>query len=671
MLNAARYEVTWEMATPPTPAMTRSPSERFGHAAAKLASDIVVVYGGRGENENFYDAWLLTLSSEVSGAQVDAATDFAHVAQWTSLTRMRQDVQAYHRFHSMHAVGNTVYVFGNRLASRDATPKDTPHKVKFADPSGFEVKKFMVGPDMRTITWADVATDDEVRADIQPRVGHASAVLEDGRIFLFGGQSADASTFYNDGMLFDPTTESFQHLSSSDKRPSRRAFAAMVPFGSHKVLLHGGVGPPKSNKLASPSSQLYSQADASQPRTSTKTAVFSTVFEYDLISDKWTELLQPFEMGLHNDITHRSRHSMVPVPDGFLSFSGAAPKRSIGGAFAGTVQAPAQCAFSSIHTHGVVPSDRNGATFLPLSPNKILCVGGRVGAGFDTAVYIGTIRAIAPEQAPTPSQGSKRKRSMDEAESHRPATRSRTSDAMGAKTRSPTDAPPVPPVSAMPPPRSHDDMVNAVNKNLSEQLRSMEEYRQKQDAMVVSLLKQNAQLEVEVGTLRFRNQSLLDERDDLDKRLLAAKMTMIGNKGRDYHRFIGITGLARVMLDASQSTIVDPSQDMVSHGDYERFVSEHNGMVEQHRAELDELKKKLAVAENKAARFMTILNSAVVEAQEYAKSMASPMLGTPPPTLRSRSPTRATCCSRRLTGARPRIRLWTSRTTATLPYEIA
>ncbi|KDO17271.1 hypothetical protein SPRG_17106 [Saprolegnia parasitica CBS 223.65] len=158
----------------------------------------------------------------------------------------------------------------------------------------------------------------------------------------------------------------------------------------------------------------------------------------------------------------------------------------------------------------------------------------------------------------------------------------------------------------------------------------MEEYRQKQDAMVVSLLKQNAQLEVEVGTLRFRNQSLLDERADLDNRLLVAKRTIEGNKGRDNHRFIGITGLARVMLDTSQSTIVDPSQDMVSHGDYERFVSEHNGMVEQHRAELDKLKKKLAVAENKAARFMTILNSAVVEAQEYAQSMASPMLGTPP-----------------------------------------
>ncbi|EQC35192.1 hypothetical protein SDRG_07421 [Saprolegnia diclina VS20] len=643
-LNPPRYKVEWEMATPsgpsvpPAPAASspqevpRTPAERFGHAAAKLSSDTVVVYGGRGESLNFYDAWLLTLSSDVPSAQDNTATEFARAAHWTPLTTIRQDLQAFHRFHSMHAVGNTVYVFGNRLVAREqaATPMDSKRIPRFADMSGFEVKKFMVGPDLRTITWADVATSDAVRVDIPPRVGHASVLLEDGRIFLFGGQNADGSTYYNDCMLFDPSTESFQHLAASSYRPSGRAFAGMVPFGPHKVILHGGIGPSKFT-LASPLSQLYSQTDLSQPRASTKTTVFSHTYEYDLRSDSWAELSLPFEMGLHNDSTHRLRHSMVSVPDGFLSFSGVMSKRGNGGAIAGTVRAPSQCAFSPITTDGVVPSDRSGATFVSVTPDTILCVGGRVGGNFDTAVYIGTIRAIA--QAPTPSQGSKRKRSIDATESHRPATRSRTSDAMGAKTRPPTDGHPVPPVSAMP--RTSNDDMNAVNKNLTEQLRSMEEHRQKQDAMVLSLMKQNGQLEVEVNSLRLRNQSLLDERADLQDRLLAAKRTIEGNKDRDHHRYIGITGHARIKLDTSQSTVIDPSQEMVSLSDYDRIISGHNEMFEKFRAVQEQLAAattKLDMAENKAARYMTIMKSAVEEATAFATSVTSPMpeLMTPP-----------------------------------------
>lgn len=71
------------------------------------------------------------------------------------------------------------------------------------------------------------------------RIGHAS-VWTGSRMLIFSGQDFYVGTYYGDTYAFDPTTNIWQTLSSSNA-PAARVFSTAIWTGS-KMIVHGGQG---------------------------------------------------------------------------------------------------------------------------------------------------------------------------------------------------------------------------------------------------------------------------------------------------------------------------------------------------------------------------------------------------------------------------------------------
>ncbi|OQR90869.1 hypothetical protein ACHHYP_05170 [Achlya hypogyna] len=557
-MKPARYEIKWEKAEEKLAAhVGASPAHRHGHAAVALSPTEVLVYGGRSTSANCTDAWLLSLDSGAASDCEDENTQYSPVVQWSLIAAAHQDPRGVHRFHTMHAVGMTVYVFGNRFVADSSQT--------FLNPDHLEVLKFHFVKDARRLTWAPVRCAG--LNTVSARCAHSSIVLDDGRIFIFGGQTADGSSYFNDIVIFDPATETVEHLPHALARPTPRSHAAIALVNGSPVV-YGGLGP----KSQSQSQQLKNKVTAT---------VFANTYTYSLEPRTWIPLSPP-RGEIEQELTYRAKHAMVSTGDDFVVFGGMARKGASSG-FLSATTTRGQCTFANVEVSGVVPKPRNSGTFLQLTPLVLLCFGGSVGRSYDESVYVGSISSLTPPSV----SALKRKRaiSSDEPEvaAKRPATASRLSN----------DARPCPIVSASPDASGADaeclrDLlpvlevhhyvnppVVATNKDLMQKLREMEDAAKLSAVKLETVVQEKMALEIAHGKLEAKYEALQEQEAQGRKEVALA-------------RLLGMDDEARAKQENSQSTLSGSQEYRVTQADHDEVVTAHNTL----RRKYDRLTKK-------------------------------------------------------------------------------
>ncbi|OQS06334.1 hypothetical protein THRCLA_01622, partial [Thraustotheca clavata] len=546
-------DINWERAEDKSARIT-SPAMRSGHAAVVLSSNMVLVHGGHAVDRPFTDTWLLSLSSGDRAESLDDGTQYLPEIQWERLHSVRQDTTGYHRHHSMHVVGSTVYVIGNRISPNDKNNE-------FVQEKHLEIQKFNLAINDKRVTWCNVRCD--ALKSIPPRFGHSSVLLNDGRIFIFGGQSADGLIFYNDVIIFNTQNETLEYITESDNRPSRRAFAAMTIVNS-KVIIHGGFG--KQN---------------TQSQSTRKGTLFCNTFEYDLQRHAWRLLKHLQSEGL-SEAVYRAKHSMISLTDGFVIFSGITKKDSDAGFLAGHILND-NCSFTMVDCQGVAPQPRNFTTILQLTPRLVICFGGgslKNPSSFDSGVYVGSVhKKLPPPTQPTILSG-KRKRtrsSTDEPEvaAKRPATR--------------RDAQPQPHVSFDTPPSVPPSESNSFTAYLIAKETQLNQKIAQLEQAYKALEEDKKSVEIGYSKIQGMNEKLEAQNITLQNELDAAKLDINGKSSHALNRLLGMTAETKLKEFDSQSTSAGSQDYRVTQAEYDSLVEAHNKVV----AELSTLKQQM------------------------------------------------------------------------------
>ncbi|KAG9409322.1 hypothetical protein AC1031_019574 [Aphanomyces cochlioides] len=239
------FRLDWVPATLPRPGVTPDPTYRYSHGVAQLSPTQVVVYGGISRDVESKadmqqkDVWLMTIHHSVAPDQTLQAS-----VDWKRLRSVNSPDTGHNRNHTMIAVGEYVYVFGNRTCDQQ--------KAEWFVKDDFEIQRFRIDTVTLSAYWEVVHyTTPRV---IPPRLAHSTVLLEDGRIVTCGGRSVGKSIQdYNDLVIFNPTTLEAQHVTNLPFLA--RSFFSIAARGTD-IYVHGGLsyGPDyKDHLVKSPS----------------------------------------------------------------------------------------------------------------------------------------------------------------------------------------------------------------------------------------------------------------------------------------------------------------------------------------------------------------------------------------------------------------------------------
>ncbi|CAK4611765.1 hypothetical protein LEN26_008202 [Aphanomyces euteiches] len=342
------FRLDWVPATLPRPGLSPDPTYRYSHGVAQLSPTQVVVYGGISRDVESKadmqqkDVWLMTIHHSVAPDQTMQAS-----VDWKRLRSVNFPNTGHNRNHTMIAVGEYVYVFGNRTCDQ--------LKAEWFVKDDFEIQRFRVDTVTLSAYWEVVHyTTPRV---IPPRLAHSTVLLEDGRIVTCGGRSVGKSIQdYNDLVIFNPTTDEAQHVTNLPFLA--RSFFSIAARGTD-IYVHGGLscGPDyKDHLVKSPSIIVKFNLDS--PLTCTK-------IQFGPAAKDDRTCIQRFD------------HSMAWLDDKTLIVAGGKNKDRgiIFRQWAWDIETKEAVDVSQ----GLMPLQFTGGSLLSLDATTLICFGGKKG----------------------------------------------------------------------------------------------------------------------------------------------------------------------------------------------------------------------------------------------------------------------------------------------------
>ncbi|CAG9467078.1 unnamed protein product [Pedinophyceae sp. YPF-701] len=237
--GASTVTARWERLAPAGSA----PAGRWGAAACAIEGGVVLLGGASAREENMPDMWEL-------------GWDGRRWA-WSEKEGLDRGGRAWHSlFHCTSPEGPQLMTYGGERAG-------TAHE-------GQEQGECQVLPDvgvydMDAELWYYPPFRGPEGDALPARLGHSTAVTDDGRVLVWGGIDGGDGKFKNDMFFFNPTTLSWQRPAKGELRgapPKPRAYHSCTVVGRRAVVMGG---------------------------TGVRTWSMREVYSYDLDTQKWTE----------------------------------------------------------------------------------------------------------------------------------------------------------------------------------------------------------------------------------------------------------------------------------------------------------------------------------------------------------------------------------------------
>jgi hypothetical protein len=180
-------EMRWDALHPQHQQGSAAPPARWGHSATLIAEDLILVFGGFGEEDVMNDVWLLQFELQLVSAQAaqqpgrhmqDSPSDVKMTGSRWVTPQIDGDPPPPRSFHSVTLVpGVGAVVFGG--LSRNGCALSDLFVLEVFAPSA------TASPGRPKLRWGKIPNLPACR---WPRAGHV-AVLHDGVIFFAGGQT--------------------------------------------------------------------------------------------------------------------------------------------------------------------------------------------------------------------------------------------------------------------------------------------------------------------------------------------------------------------------------------------------------------------------------------------------------------------------------------------------